>query len=125
MQNEFIIPGSIRSKKNSKRIVMAGRYPKLLPSKAYERWEKAFRGELVLACYRRGIRPTDKLVHVQATFYYKGREPDLSGCMESLADACEGILWVDDKQIVSWDGSRKIHDRANPRVEFVYREVAG
>ena len=122
---EFIIPGSIRSKKNSKRIVMAGRYPKLLPSKAYVKWEKAFRQELWLECMQRRVKITDQPVHVTATFYYKGREPDLSGCMESLADACEGILWVDDKQIVSWDGSRKIHDRANPRVEFVYREVAG
>lgn len=49
------------------------------------------------------------------------REPDLSGCMESLADACEGLLWVDDKQIISWDGARKVHDKRNPRVEFSYQ----
>ncbi len=120
---EFVIPGSIRSKKNSKRIVMAGKYPKLLPSKAYVRWEEAFRQELKLACYQKRIKPTDKPVHVQAVFYYKGREPDLSGCMESLADACEGILWENDGQIVSWDGTRKVHDKKNPRVEFAYRET--
>jgi len=122
---EFIIPGSIRSKKNSKQIVMAGRYPKLLPSKTYQRWEKAFRQELWLECMAKRIKITDQPVHVQATFYYKGREPDLSGCMESLADACEGILWVDDGQIVSWDGTRKVHDKRNPRVEFSFEEVSG
>ncbi len=118
---EFRIPGTIRSKKNSKRIVRAGRFPKLLPSKAYLRWEAAFRQELQLLCNLRGIKPTNKPIHVQAVFYYKGRKPDLSGCMESLADACEGILWEDDGQIVSWDGTRRIHDKANPRVEFGYQ----
>ena len=122
---QFAIPGTIRSKKNSKRIVMAGKYPKLLPSKAYVRWEEAFRQELKLACYQKRIKPTDKPVHVQAVFYYKGREPDLSGCMESLADACEGILWENDGQIVSWDGTRKVHDKRNPRVEFSFEVVEG
>ena len=32
--------GSIRSKKNSKRIFACGRFKKVLPSKAYEIWEK-------------------------------------------------------------------------------------
>ena len=118
---EFRIPGTIRSKKNSKRIVRAGRFPKLLPSKAYLRWEAAFRQELQLLCNLRGIKHTNKPIWVTATFYYKGRRPDLSGCMESLGDACEGILWLDDGQIVSWDGTRRVHDKQNPRVELRYQ----
>ena len=117
----FVIPGTIRSKKNSKRIVRAGRFPKVLPSKAYIRWEEAFRQELQLLCNVRGIKPTNKPVWVSAVFYYKGRRPDLSGYMESLGDACEGILWLDDGQILSWDGTRRVHDKKNPRVELSYQ----
>ena len=122
---EFIIPGSIRSKKNSKRIVKARGRHIPIPSETYLKWEEAFQDELRLICYQRRIKPTDKPIHVTATFYYKGPEPDLSGCMESLADACEGILWVDDSQIVSWDGTRKVHDKRNPRVEFNFEVVEG
>lgn len=119
----FIIPGTVRSKKNSKRIIRAGGFPKVIPSKAYVKWEEAFRNELALLCLQGRIMPTNKPVHVSATFFYKGPEPDLSGCMESLADACEGILWENDKQIVCWDGSGKVHDKGNPRIEFSYGVV--
>ena len=120
---KFVIPGTIRSKKNSKRIIRAGKFPKLLPSKAYVRWEESFQQELFVQTMKKRVKATDKPVEVSATFYFKGPEPDLSGCMESLGDACEGILWLDDKQIVSWDGSRKERDRKNPRVEFSFKAV--
>jgi Holliday junction resolvase RusA-like endonuclease len=117
----FIIPGTVRSKKNSKQIIFAGRYPRLIPSKAHRKWEREFQSELKAECLKRGIKPTEKPVAVSAKFFWKGPEPDLSGLCESLADACEGILWNDDKQIRSWDGSRKYHDKENPRVEFCVR----
>lgn len=53
-----------------------------------------------------------------ATFYYKGPRPDLHGAMESLADCLQGIIINDDRQIESWDGTRIIHDKTNPRTEF-------
>ena len=37
----FTIPIAPVTKKNHGRIVMCGKYPKLLPSEAYERYEKA------------------------------------------------------------------------------------
>jgi len=53
----IILPGSIRSKKNSKRIFARGRFKRVLPSLAYEAWEaearrEAWRSALVppLAC---------------------------------------------------------------------------
>jgi Holliday junction resolvase RusA-like endonuclease len=64
-------------------------------------------------------------IHVEAVFYFKGPEPDLSGCCESIADAMEGILWANDKQIESWDGSRKRHDLDNPRTEIRVKGMVG
>ena len=121
------IPGSIVSKKNSKQVVMIGgrncpRRPMILPSKAYTAWEKQARKE---AWAKARIPPLVGPIHVEARFYYKGPEPDLSGCMESIADAMEGILWANDKQIMSWDGSRKRHDLDNPRTEIRVKGMVG
>jgi Holliday junction resolvase RusA-like endonuclease len=41
--------------------------------------------------------------------------PDLSGVMESIGDCLEGIVFMNDQQIVSWDGSRLYRDKENPR----------
>ena len=119
----LIIPGSIRSKKNSKIACMIGGKNKprraiILPSKAHQKWEKEARKFIrefaiipALTCP----------VHVEAHFYYKGPRPDLSGCMESIGDCLEGVIWADDGQIVSWDGSRLHYDLKNPRTEVVIR----
>ena len=111
----YTIHGSIRSKKNSKRIVSCGRFKRIIPSKAYLQWEKAAQGELY-AIRERVYH--DNPVHVMATFFYKGPRPDIHGCMESLADCIEGILIANDGLIESWDGTRIIHDKDNPRTEF-------
>ena len=106
------IPGSIKSKKNSKRIFARGKFKKVLPSKAYEEWEvqarKSLWGQAI-------IPPLSCPVSVEAHFYYKGPRPDLSGCMESIADCLEGIIWENDSMIESWDRSRLHHDKDNPR----------
>ena len=59
-----------------------------------------------------------KPVSINAQIYYKGQQPDLSGCLESIGDAMESYLWANDKQIISWDGSRLHHDLKNPRTEL-------
>ena len=123
---KLILPGSIRSKKNSKTATMVGGVKKprraiIIPSKAYTAWEKAARWAIqgqVRGLYsdRKWLTvPTDAPVEVKATVYYKGQRPDLSGCLESVGDCLEGIVWENDKQIVSWDGSRLHKDNANPR----------
>ncbi len=112
---KFVIHGSIRSKKNSKRIFGVGRCKKVLPSKAYEQWEKGAHGELWHQI--RGIFFNEP-IWVKAIFYYKGKRPDIHGAMESLADCLEGVLIQNDSQIESWDGSRMIHDKDDPRTEF-------
>ena len=111
------LPGSIRSKKNSKRVYSCGRFKRVLPSKAYEVWEKEAR-----RCASPGrVHPLTCPVHVTALIFYKGPKPDLSGCLESVGDCLQGIMWADDTQIESWDGSRLVHDLKNPRTEVIIK----
>ena len=119
MRIELYLPGSIRSKKNSKRIYARGKMKKVLPSLAYLEWEKEARTDALLQLVKYpGFRTLSCPVHVSAVFYYKGQQPDLSGCLESVGDCLEGIIWENDKQIESWDGSRLYHDKSNPRTNI-------
>jgi Holliday junction resolvase RusA-like endonuclease len=112
------IPGTIRSKKNSKRIFARGPLKKVLPSKAYTVWEAAARSYLLSRGYKKLL---ECAVAVEAHIYYRGRRPDLSGALESVGDCLEGIVWVNDAQIESWDRSRLHHDKDNPRTEIIVR----
>jgi Holliday junction resolvase RusA-like endonuclease len=87
-----------------------------IPSQAYTKWEKASRKAILyqLAGHVPAWVWTEKL-HVKVTAYYKGAKPDLSGVLESVGDCCESILWSNDANIESWDGSRLHHDLTNPR----------
>ena len=38
--------------------------------------------------------------------------------LEGVGDCFEGIVWKNDRQIISWDGSRLFHDKDNPRTEL-------
>ena len=110
----FRIPGNVISKKNSKIATVIGgvhcpRRPIILPSTAYKKWERQARQHFQ-ATYRRHIPITSKC-SIRAIFYYKGPQPDLSGCMESIADCLEGFAWENDKLIESWDGSRAVHNK--------------
>ncbi|HEC61061.1 MAG TPA: RusA family crossover junction endodeoxyribonuclease [bacterium] len=91
--------------------------PAVLPSKAYLKWEKEARIYLWENLPDGLEKPLEGLLHVKALIYYKGPMPDLSGAMESIGDCLEKIAYIDDKQIMSWDGSRLIHDLKNPRTE--------
>ena len=122
MKIKVTLPGSIRSKKNSKRIFKQGKFTRVLPSKAYLEWEKQARIAVSIQWpYDKPFSFIEKPVSVNAQTYYKGPQPDLSGCLESIGDAMEGYLWENDKQIISWDGSRLHHDLKNPRTELTVK----
>ena len=126
-QIQLILPGSIRSKKNSKQAIMIGgkncpRRPMIIPSKAYQVWETEARKEVMLKLPF-AFKPIHGPVHVTAMIYFSGPRPDLSGCLESVGDCLQGLVWEDDGQIESWDGSRVIHDKANPRTVVEIREL--
>lgn len=118
---KIILPGSIRSKKNSKIAVSVGGVHKprrsiIIPSKAYQKWEKEAR-IWVKFNLPIGFKIFTEKLHVKAIFYYSGKRPDLSGSMESVGDSLEGIVYLNDGQIESWDGSRLIWDKKTPRTE--------
>ena len=120
------LPGSIRSKKNSKRVFKSGPVTRVLPSSAYLKWEEAARAAIMQQLFPDQCHKATGPLHVKVIAYYKGQQPDLSGVLESVGDCLEGFLWDNDRQIQSWDGSRLVHDLDNPRtvVEVVPLEAA-
>ena len=138
---KLILSGSIKSKKNSKQIIPIPAskstntmhyWPKrkwvfcfmqIHPSKAYKKWEKEARME-ALAQLPPGFKIMTGPIRVKALAYYKGNRPDLSGMMESVGDCLEGIVWENDRQIESLDGSRLFHDLKNPRTEVFIEPYA-
>lgn len=112
---KFIIPVEPRTKKNSQRIVMAGKYPKILPSKQYEEFE----AQALWYIEALGI---DYPVNIKAIFYMKTkRRVDLVNLLESLDDVLvkAGAITDDNANIIkSHDGSRVRHDKDNPRIEI-------
>ena len=80
MKITVILPGSIRSKKNSKRIYGMGKFKKVLPSKAYLAWEEKAR--LLVLSYLSQTTNFDMTgwkhvnVSVNAQIFFKG--PQLS-----------------------------------------------
>jgi len=80
-------------------------------------WETKARALFVMKYFRFPTFTTP--CHVQVSAFYKGQEPDLSGMLESVGDCFQGLIWEDDRMIFSWDGSRKQHDKDNPRTEII------
>lgn len=116
----FTIPLNPVTKKNSQRVIPCGKYHKVLPSKAYERYEKEAEPFLPV-CGRKISRPCE----VVGLFYMKNRHKvDLTNLLEALDDVlvAHEVLEDDNSQIiVSHDGSRVLHDPANPRTEVTIR----
>ena len=118
-----------RTKKTSNVLARAGRRHVVLPSAAWRRWVKLARiqvcdqpptvgGTWFLTGWRR------ERVACRALFYRDADRGDLIGYMQGLADLLEncGIL-ANDRQIISWDGSRLLKDAAHPRVEVTLEEM--
>jgi hypothetical protein len=138
-QVALILPGSVRSKKNSKQptpisckpgskstlfkhFAKLGMKPvriMLQPSKAYKTWEN----EAHAAIRKQYLFPRliSSPVHVKAIAYIRGPAPDLSGMTESIGDCLQGVVIENDRQIKSWDGSRVYRDKDNPRTEVVIK----
>lgn len=129
MRVTFTIPGPPRTKKNSGRLVRAGKNgrQRLLPSAAWVAWaEKATHD---IAAIKRGMRvgfPLTDAYNCKALFYRDANRGDAVGFYQGLGDLLEvsGIV-CDDVQIVAWDGSRLLKDSANPRVEVELVPLTG
>jgi len=123
----FTVDGAPRTKKNSSRSVRPqGRsYPRILPSSAFEQWRALALRQLCDLHWRRFVSlPFRCDVNCAAVFYRDRDIGDAVGYYQGLADLLqEARILVDDRQIVSWDGSRLAKDASRPRVDVTLSEI--
>jgi Holliday junction resolvase RusA-like endonuclease len=121
---QIIIHGQPITKKNSQQIIMAGKRPCIIQSKAYRVYEKAAKEQLYL--YSTFPEPILGPVEVKCLYYLAtARTPDLCNLMAATHDILEhcGVI-ANDEQIKSVDGSRIMgKDATNPRVEIIIRAM--
>lgn len=119
----LILYGRPITKKNSSRIVKCGNYHRILPSKAYEKYEK----ECLLQITGKYKLKLDGKYNLKCLYYMPTRHRvDLVNLLEGTCDILvAGHVIADDnsKIIVSHDGSRVLYDKVNPRVEIFLEEV--
>ena len=94
------VPGCIVSKKNSKRIIRAGRFPRLISSAQYLKFEN----ELAIVL-RRQLPPKPirgkLLFELCVNLRNRQHEPDLSNLLEGPQDVFQALGIIEnDKQIV-------------------------
>jgi Holliday junction resolvase RusA-like endonuclease len=120
--HRLTILGPPRTKKNYSRIVRAGRRFRLLPSAAHEGWARSAMAQL--QGWRRS--PLADGVAVKAFIYRERKTGDLINYLQALADALEraGVV-QNDRQIMSWDGSRLDKDARRPRIEVDITSFSG
>jgi len=97
----LVLPGRVPSKKNSKRIVIAGGRPRLISSEAFTAWHE----EMMLRVRR--YRPKKPIARaaVAITFFAENRRRfDLSNAAESVMD-----LLVD-AEILTDDSAENVPD---------------
>lgn len=115
---ELILYGRPITKKNSSRIVRAGRYNKILPSKQYEQYEK----DCLLQITGKYKKKLNGAYNVKCLYYMPTRHRvDLTNLLNATNDILvkAGVLEDDNcKIIVGHDGSRVFYDKINPRVEI-------
>lgn len=119
----LILYGRPITKKNSSRIVKCGNYHRILPSKAYEKYEK----ECLLQITGKYKLKLDGKYNLKCLYYMPTRHRvDLVNLLEATCDILvAGHVIADDnsKIIVSHDGSRVLYDKVNPRAEIFLEEV--
>lgn len=118
----IVLHGRPTTKKNSSRVVRCGSFTKVLPSKAYEAYEKDCLFQLI-QCRDRHEGP----VHVIARYWMPDKRsyPDLTGLMQATADILEKAHIIDnDRNIVRWCGTNIVGiDKQRPRCEIEIRSV--
>ena len=120
----FTIHGDPRTKKNHSMMTLSGGYPRLIPSKAWQRYEKIAAWQV--PSY--GIR---RKVNVCCRFYMKTdydnakARVDLVGLLQGIDDLLteRGCIEDDNSRIIGGhDGSRVLWDKLNPRTEITITE---
>lgn len=115
---ELTLYGRPITKKNNGRIVMVGRYPKLLPSEQYVEYENDCLMQIT-GKYKQSI---DYPINLKCLYYMPTRHKvDISNLMNATHDilTVAGVIADDNSKIIkSVDGTRVLYDKKNPRVEI-------
>lgn len=118
---KFVIPIAPVTKKNNQRIARRGNKKYIIPSEAYENYEKSCL-LIIPAKYRLKI---DYPINLKAIYYVKRNGiVDKTNLESSLCDALQraGVIINDSaikpNIIVGTDGSRVYYDKNNPRTEI-------
>ena len=117
---KLVILGAPRTKKTHQRIIKVNGKPRIIPAAANKLWAEKAIWQLKSAwAQMRQQVPLDCNVNVRALFYREANVGDAVGYYQALADALEAAGVVEnDRQVVSWDGSRLLKDNKNPRIEL-------
>lgn len=118
----FTIPLDPVTKKNSGRIIKAGKYPKLLPSEAYTAYERDC-GYFIKG---KGIGINEPVEITCLFFMRTRRRVDLTNLLNAIDDILVyySVLADDNSNIVvSHDGSRVLYDKEHPRTEVTIRSA--
>lgn len=105
----FEIPGEVPSKKNSRRLAMAGGRLRSFPSKAHERWHRTAMAEIAMQKAGRIGIPLGMRLRVDCTFYHADRRRrDHNNQMASVLDLLvdSGIVKDDSWDIVAEESCR-------------------
>jgi len=120
---EITLYGDPRSKKNSQRIILAGKRRAVIPSAQYSQYERDCLKQIPPEDRKRLNKP----VNLCAVYYMATRRRvDLVNLLEATNDilVAGGVLADDNCGVVaSHDGSRVCYDRLNPRVEITIVEL--
>lgn len=127
----LVIHGAPRTKKTSQQIAMKqDGTPFIVSSSPGKAWAKEAARQLREAWA--GRPPIEGPIHVRALIYRERATGDLAGYIQAIGDVLEvprkkakkstrdrkASVIRDDNQIDSWDGSRRLKDKDNPRVEL-------
>ena len=65
-----------------------------------------------------GLKPLKEILIIGVKLYFKDkRKHDWDNYMKIASDACNGILWKDDEQVIKAT-IQKYYDPKNPRIEI-------
>ncbi len=114
----IIVPGAIRLKNNPLKVRL--RKAQTDHEEAYRKWKTAARIWALYSIDSENL-PFKEPCEVEVRIYYSGKRFELAEGLLSVGDCFEDIIWFDQKQNYSWEGSRLIEDNDNPRLDIRVR----
>ena len=114
---DFVIKGEPASKANQRRVVLVGKYPRVIKSKKAIDYLKSF----ALQCPVLDELITDD-VEMEVEIWFASRRPDLDGAVSLIMDALQDRVIKNDRQIKVIKAYWNL-DRENPRSRIRLRPL--